>query len=149
MKLCPKKRKMGKSQTPVIILCPRFISEHRCYNCCCWVSSCLQVFMHLSHCGQQKWEDSQEVTIFFACRNPGRKTLCIKYCFPRSLVCLWVKAPLGLVGGHAAWWMKASFTLPHYLVITCHHSSMPMAKIAISLIPSPLLGKHYAFQDKW
>lgn len=39
--------------------------------------------------------------------------------------------------------------IAHCLVITCHHSSMRMAKIAVLLIPPPLLGKCCAFQEKW
>lgn len=71
--------------------------------------------------------------------------------FPGAWLVYEAKNLLGLADGHAAlvargrqscWWMKASLLLPHYLLITCHHSSVPMAKISVPLIPPSLLGKH-------
>lgn len=70
------------------------------YNYCCCVSSCLQTFLYLSHCGQQKWHSQGEVMTSFACKNPGGKNRWIKYCFHISLACLWGKVHLGLAGGH-------------------------------------------------
>lgn len=34
------------------------------YDCCC-VSSCLQMFLYLTHCGQQKWYSQGEVMTSF------------------------------------------------------------------------------------
>lgn len=157
MELCPKSRKTGeKSQTPVIILCPHLILEQRCYNCCCRVSFCLQMFVRLSHCGQQKWHKQPRGSHDFHLLHVKiqvASTVGSNTAFPGAW---WVYEAKHLqvwqvarhTDGRAAWQMKASFTLPHYLVITCYHSSMPMAKTAVPLIPPPLLGKHCAFQEK-
>lgn len=45
------------------------------YNCCCHVSSHLQIFLSLTHCGQQKWYSQGEVMTSFACKNPVGKTI--------------------------------------------------------------------------
>lgn len=99
MELCSKPRKTGGVKH-----CGYYLSSFHfwseIYNYCCCVSSCLQTFLYLSHCGPQKWHSQGEVMTSFACKNPGGKNHWIKYCFHISLACLWGKVHLGLAGGH-------------------------------------------------